>query len=1044
MALKPWYKVINPLEDLREGKALVVSEFAVHLDQIRDQSGHEDYTRPDRFFNSTYLTEGLISLASEVLCRLSGDISKNAVFNMATQFGGGKTHALALLYHLASNGPEANGFMGVNKILERAKLASVPAASTAVFVGTEFDSISGRGRDGEPIRKTPWGEIAFQLAGEQGFQIMKEHDTQLVAPGGDVIRAILPTDRPCLILMDELMNYVSRFRKLGLSDQLYNFIQNLSIVASGLSNVVVAISIPTSVLEMASAPEDQMDFDRYKKVLDRVGKPVILSSDADISEIIRRRLFEWEKLSPDGHVILDQDAIKTCRAYADWTREHKLQIPAWFDVDHAEEAFKATYPFHPLTISVFKRKWQSLPRFQRTRGVLRLLALWASKAFRDGWSGAHRDPLIGLGTAPLEDRDFRAAVLEQLGEQLLEVPITTDIIGTPESHAMRMDSLAGETIKNARLHRKVATAIFFESNGGMTRSEEATLPEVRLAVAQPDLDIGNVETVMESLKKSCYYINERGTKFGIRPGINKIFADSRAGVHDTDVDEKARQAIQEVFNKGKQLRPVPFPEKSNEIPDQPVLTLAVLSPEHNLRDSSTMTLVEEMTREHGSSARFYKSALIWAIADGSSTLKSKARDLLAWDNILEEESGLQLDDAQKSQVRENVRTAGREIHEAVWWSYKNLALLDKDNRIVLMDLGKINSSVADSLTGLYISHLRQKDLLVDRVSPSFLERNWPSHKEWPTKAVRDVFFASPIFPRLTNQEAVKDVISKGVSGGTFAYVGKSQDGGYYPQYYEQPLSPDDIEITDDMFLVKDPKSPPPETIIVTPGQVRIQSSEEVRFSAQALDKGGQEIAVERLEWSSTGGTIDAQGVFRAGQQEGTFRVTASAGKVQGTATVDVLIEPKDQTSPPVRLAIHPQEMNMGRGERRTFTVTGVDQQGKVVPLSKVVWSAEGGSIDDRGFFQAGQAEGSFEVTASCGDLKEIAKVTVKGVNARWIGEVPHQRWSQFYNKVLMKHVMGKKLKLKVEIELEDVTAEDVEQMRISLQELGLDDDVLAS
>jgi hypothetical protein len=165
---------------------------------------------------------------------------------------------------------------------------------------------------------------------------------------------------------------------------------------------------------------------------------------------------------------------------------------------------------------------------------------------------------------------------------------------------------------------------------------------------------------------------------------------------------------------------------------------------------------------------------------------------------------------------------------------------------------------------------------------------------------------------------------------------------------------------------------------------------------------------------------------------------------EGTATVDVLIEPKEQTTSPVRLEIYPQEMNMGRGERRTFTVTGFDQQGKVVPLSKVVWAAEGGSIDDRGFFQAGQAEGSFEVTARCGDLKEIAKVAVKGVNAHWMGEVPHQRWSQFYNKDLMKHVMSKKLKLKVEIELEDVTAEDVEQMRISLQELGLDDDVQAS
>ena len=1041
MALKPWYKVINPLEDLREGKSLVASEFAVHLDQIRDQSGHKDYTKPDRFFISTYLTEGLISLASEVLRRLSGDISRNAVFNMATQFGGGKTHALALLYHLAHNGAEANGFMGVNKILERSGLASVPAAATAVFVGTEFDSIAGRGREGEPVRMTPWGEIAFQLAGDQGFQIVKEHDAKLIAPGGDVIRALLPSDRPCLILMDELMNYVSRFRKQGLSDQLYNFIQNLSMVASGLSNVVVAISIPTSQIEMTS--EDEADFSRFKKVLDRVGKPVILSSDADISEIIRRRLFEWERLSPEGHVILDQEAIKTCQAYADWTREHKLQIPAWFDIDHAEESFKATYPFHPLTISVFKRKWQSLPRFQRTRGALRLLALWVSEAFRDGWSGAHRDPLIGLGTAPLENRDFRAAALEQLGEPLLEVPITTDIMGTPESHATRLDSQATDTIKNARLHRKVATAIFFESNGGMTRSEEATLPEVRLAVGQPDIDIGNVETVLEALKKSCYYIDERGSKFSVRPGINKIFADSRASVSDPDVVEKMHQAIREVFNKGKALRPIAFPEKSNDIPDQPTFTLAVLSPEYSLREPSTATLVEEMTREHGSSARFYKSALVWAISDGSSTLKSKARDLLAWENILDEESRLQLDEDQKSKVRDNVRSTSRELHEAVWWSYKNLALLDKDNRILFMDLGKINSSVADSLTGLYISHLRGKDLLVDRVNPGFLDRNWPAQTEWSTKAVRDVFFASPIYPRLTNQEAVKKVIADGVSSGTFAYVGKSQDGGYYPVYYQQPLSPDEIEITDDMFLVKDPKSKNTvlETITVTPALVRIQPDEVVQFNAQGLDREGQNIALERLEWSSTGGTVDAQGTFRAGQHEGTFKVTVSTGMVQGAATVDVVKEPP---SKPVRLVVSPSEVVLGRGGSQVFTVKGYDPEGREIPLSRVVWSAGGGSIDERGFFQSGQEEGSFDVSASYGDLKSTAKAIIKGVNAVWSGEVPHQRWSQFYNRVLMRHVMGKKLKLKVDVRLEDVTAEDVEQMRIALQELGLDDDVQAT
>ena len=90
----------------------------------------------------------------------------------------------------------------------------MPKAEAAVFVGTEFDSISGRGgKDGTPLRKTPWGEIAWQLGGEKAFAIVAEHDKKGEAPGGEVIRQFLPKDKPSLILMDELMNYVSRNRR---------------------------------------------------------------------------------------------------------------------------------------------------------------------------------------------------------------------------------------------------------------------------------------------------------------------------------------------------------------------------------------------------------------------------------------------------------------------------------------------------------------------------------------------------------------------------------------------------------------------------------------------------------------------------------------------------------------------------------------------------------------------------------------------------------------------------------------------------------------
>ena len=172
MSLKPWYKVVTPREDLREGKPLDASEFAVHLDDVRNNCAPHDYQKPDRFFARTYLTKNLSTLATEVVRRLSGQRTEtSAVFNLATQFGGGKTHALTLLFHLARNGSASHRWAGVPQMLAAAGGKEIPKATTAVFVGNEFDSVKGRGGDdGTSLRKTPWADIAWQLGLPAGRQ----------------------------------------------------------------------------------------------------------------------------------------------------------------------------------------------------------------------------------------------------------------------------------------------------------------------------------------------------------------------------------------------------------------------------------------------------------------------------------------------------------------------------------------------------------------------------------------------------------------------------------------------------------------------------------------------------------------------------------------------------------------------------------------------------------------------------------------------------------------------------------------------------------
>ena len=922
MALKPWYKVVTPREDLREGRPLDASEFAVHLDKIRDGSAPDDYQDPVRFFERTYLTKGLETLSAEVVRRFTGiKVETSAVFNMTTQFGGGKTHALALLYHLARNGPAATSWMGVSNILGRAEVNSIPQAATAVFVGTEFDSITGRGgKNGEPLRKTPWGEIAWQLGGAESFKIVEEHDKQLIAPGGDVIREFLPKDRPCLILMDELMNYISRFRKMGLVTQFYNFLQNLSEEARGQDRVVLVVSIPASELEMTA--EDHSDYERFKKMLDRVGKAMVMSAENETSEIIRRRLFEWSGI-PD-------DAKKTISEYSKWIIEHRNQVGD-FPVDHAKEAFSAAYPFHPTVLSVFERKWQSLPRFQQTRGVLRLLALWVSEAYQKGFTGAHRDPLITLGTAPLDEPQFRAALMEQLGESRMEVAVTTDISGKADAHAVRLDKEAIDSIKKARLHQQAATTIFFESNGGQTKTE-ATIPEIRLAVAKPDLDIGNIETVLETLGESCYYLQvERNRyRFGLTPNLNKILADRRATIQQPKINERIRAEITNVFNSGREIDRTFFPEKSGQIPDAASLRLVVLPPDHSLSEGDkTLELIDLYTKEYGSSARTFKSALIWAVPESPTDLSENARKLLAWEDIKDEKDELRLDETQKRQLDENLNRAKRDLKESVWRTYKNILLLDKDNQMRHVDLGLVHSSAADSIVSMILNRLRQDGDIEDGISPNFLIRKWPpAFKEWSIKSVRDMFFASPQFPRLLDANTIKDTIARGVSGGIVAYIGKNEAGEYSPFTYESSLLPSDIEITDDMFII----------------------------TKQVADA---------------------------------YKSSMST----------------DETKP---------------------TSEGEDEQ--KYPNDKINFPPS--EDPSRGF------PGS-ESTSS-----PIVDIAVHKLS--WNGEVPSQKWMNFYTKVLSKFANENDLKLILKVEvtsINGVSNQKVEETKMALRELGLDDQV---
>jgi len=957
--LKPWHQVAVPREDLRKGIPLDAAEFAIQLDQVLDGRAPLDYRDPARFFARTYFTRAYRELTVSVLRRLAGEtVGTSPGINLITQFGGGKTHFLTLLYHLFRAGDGARGWPGVEELLREARLDRIPQARVGVFIGNRFDFVVGVGGAGEPRRRTPWGELAWQLGGPGLYATVAEHDREGVVPGGEVIQGWFGAE-PVLILMDEVLNFIRRARDAGgdyarLGSQMYSFLEVLSREAAGAPKAVLVVALPMSEYEMT--PEDEAEFQRLNKALDRLSKPALLSEGTEVAEVVRRRLFED---------VGDPEEIgRTARAYGEWLWGHRQQIPEWFPVDRAEELFTATYPFHPTVLSVFERKWQSLPRFQRTRGILRLLALWVSRAYQEAFRVGSRDPLITLGSAPLADGDFRAAVFEQLGEDRLEAAVLSDIAGE-EAHAVRLDAGAVESLRRARLHQKVAAAVFFESSGGQARNE-ATLPEVRLAVGGPGLDIGNIETALEDLVRACYYLHPRGTAYWVsfRPNLNKILADRRATLSgpeaEEDIRERVRQVIREAFKAGPPLERRYFPESPADIPDLPALTLVVLAPEHGWEDARRLVL--DMTQNYGGRGRTYKSGLIFAVAEGGAQLFDEAKTLLALESLDDpaERERLRLDDYQLQELKDKKRRTERNLKEGVWRAYRRVLLLGEDNDLREVDLGLLHPSASESLTSLIISRLRQEGLVEEAISPDFLVRNWPpALEEWSTRAVRDAFFASPRFPRLLHPDVLKNTIARGVREGKFAYVAR----GIGPVVNDSTFGPEQVEIAEDVFITRGTISPPG-PIRLEPAEVTLRPGDRVTF--QVLDQAGRQ--VKGVAWKVSGGEIDEHGSFTAGPEEGDFEVEA---RING-ATAKAVVHIRKHVPPP-----------------------------PPPPLG----------------------------------AKRLS----------WEGDLPPQKWSQFYMKVLTNFATDPSLRVRVRFEVapeEGISRSRLEDIEAALRELGLDADAV--
>jgi len=811
--MEPWYKVTTPRKEVREGRSFNPAEFAIALEQVVAGTAPKDYKDPVEFFKRTCFTRALREHAGMVLKRLAGKTENTApVLTLITQFGGGKTHTLATLYHIARHGQLLYKNSETSDMLSQAELPVVENVKVGVFVGNAWDPREGY--------ETPWIDIARQLAGDKGVAELGKA-AKTTPPGTEAIsRVYKAAGGPVLLLFDEVLNFLNRHRNMA--ESFHAFVQNLTVATTGTTCGAAVISLPRSQVEMTDW--DLQWQDKITKVVRRVAKDLIANDETEISEVVRRRLFE-----DLGSERIRKNVAKT---YADWCFERRAQLPSeWTAVDTAttetkakeylRQRFEICYPFHPATLSVFQRKWQALPQYQQTRGTLAMFAQWISWAYREGFTHARKEPLITLGSAPLAIPEFRSVVLGQLGESRLVSAIDADISGQ-NSHARALDADTKGPLRG--IHLRVGTTILFESSGGQI-DKVAHLPEIRFALGEPDVDTTSVDNAALALESKAFFIRKVGSDgFQIRhqPTLKKVVSDRRASLdEETEIKPALRNLVKKEWDRGATIPIVAFPAESTAIQDSPRLTLVIVEPELEWTGSGQLNRqIAEWTKQRGTSPRLYPGSLVWCLKRPGRDLREKVELWLAWKRIARE-------------IAEGILGGDFDAaKDEVWGGYRFVILSDNQapSGLKVIDLGAGHSSSGESMCGRVLTALKSQALLNESVGAGYIERNWPpALKEsgaWPLASLRQSFLNGSLTRLLDPDTILRNRIIDSVAKGDFGLAsGRNSNGTYDRIWFEEFVAKEEVTFEQDVFLLlkdkakalKTPQEPstPPEDIKTT-------------------------------------------------------------------------------------------------------------------------------------------------------------------------------------------------------------------------------------
>jgi len=787
MTLKPWREIAIPHEDVLKG-TFQQAEFAADLSRVHAGTATPEYQDPALFYQRTFITEGMRLLLDSVIKRLAGK-GGDPVIQLQTAFGGGKTHTMLAVYHLAKGETPVSDMPGLSTILDASGITELPRARAAVLDGIKSSPNQPVAREGLTIR-TLWGDLAWQLGGAEGYALVADADASGTSPGKAVLEELLSRYAPCVILIDELVAYVRQFEE-GKTLSGGSFDSNLSFVQA-LTEALKAV--PTAVL-LASLPESDKEAGSQRGVkalealshyfgrIQALWKPV---ATEEAFEIVRRRLFNQ---------ISDRLAAETvCRAFADFYTANRNDFPQETQESRYFERLQHAYPIHPEVFDRLYEDWSSLDNFQRTRGVLKLMAKVIHRLWKDG----NNDPMIMPGSLPLYDGDTRNDIIYYLPpgwDPVMDKDVDGERAETTEIESQ--DTRFGSIQACRRTARTIFLGSAPSTANQLVRGVE--LERIVLGAAIPGQQLGAYRDAIHRINDRLHYLNHANNRFWFdtRPNLRREMEDRKRKFQDKeDVIPAIRDRVQKSFGGGL-FAGVHVFTPSGDIPDDWQMRLVVLPPDAYYSRSGHSVASDralEILKKRGDQPRFKQNRLIFLAPDYDSVarLRDLTRSMLAWQSIVNDikEMKLNLDQFQARQASKSLDEANETVRRMVRETYKWLLAPVQDAKPgkglseIQWEAFPVNPGAA-SLTQEIERVLKENELLITEWAPVHLLKVL---KDWFWKdGVQEVSALNVwqqtcqqlYLPRLLNDHVFHNTVQSGAESRDFFGLAQGKEEQRY-------------------------------------------------------------------------------------------------------------------------------------------------------------------------------------------------------------------------------------------------------------------------